>query len=56
MASSLPNLSALRLAEAERRVATNEWVQYDPRKVVDDEHMQECPICAEKFKPGDWVW
>ena len=58
MASSLPNLSALRLAEAERRVDTNEWVQYDPslQRVVDNDDLQECPICAERFEPGEWLW
>ena len=55
---ALPNLSALRLAEAERRVDTNEWVQYDPslQVVVDNEDLRECPICAERFAPGDWLW
>jgi len=55
---ALPNLSALRLAEAERRVDTEEWAQYDPslQRVVDNEDLQECPICAERFEPGDWLW
>ena len=55
---ALPNLSALRLAEAERRVDTEEWVQYDPslQRVIDDEDLRECPICAEKFEPGQWLW
>ena len=56
--SALPNLSALRLAEAARRVDTEEWVQYDPslQRVVDNEDLQECPICAERFEKGDWLW
>ena len=56
--SALPNLSALRLAEAARRVDTEEWVQYDPslQRVVDNEDLQECPICALRFDRGDWLW
>jgi len=64
---ALPNLGALRLADDDRGATTDEWVQYqapdppdpdDPdAEPFDPDHPDHCcPINADRFEDGQWLW